>query len=60
MQCSICGQVAESVVAYEVHRHLGHEPWYVQVGAIALGTLLFTALLTAVVQASPKVVRKLY
>ena len=59
MDCPICGQVAENVVDYEVHKRMGHQPWYVQVGAIALGTLLLTAMLTAVAQASPKVARKL-
>lgn len=50
MACPTCGQVAGNVVDYEVHRHLGHQAWYVQVGARVLGTL---------VPAAPRLISKL-
>ncbi|MGC8473720.1 MAG: hypothetical protein ACP5PW_04845 [Candidatus Dormibacteria bacterium] len=58
MTCPICGQVAENVVAYEVHKRLGHESWYVQYAAILLGTIVLTVVLSAAVATAPRLVAK--
>lgn len=50
MVCAICGQVVHSAVEYEVHKHLGHEPWYVQLGAF----IVVAVVINAVVKAAPK------
>ena len=60
MVCAICGQVAENVVAYEVHKALGHEPWYVQLIATVGGTALAVMAVNEVVKAAPKIAKELF
>lgn len=54
MVCPICGQVADSAVEYEVHKHLGHEPWYVQLGAVIVGVIVVAVVINAVAKVAPK------
>jgi hypothetical protein len=60
MVCEICGQVAENVVAYELHKALGHEPWYVQLIATLVGTVLAGMLVNEVAKAAPKIAKELF
>jgi hypothetical protein len=60
MVCAICGQVAENVVAYELHKALGHEPWYVQLVATVVGTVVTGMVVTTVVKAAPKIAKELF
>lgn len=59
MTCLICGQLAENVVDYEVHKRMGHQPWYVQLAAMIVGAVVLTSLLMLAVQTAPKITRKL-
>lgn len=54
MVCAICGQVADSAVEYEVHKHLGHEPGYIQLGAVIVGFIVVAVVISAVAKAAPK------